>query len=129
VAVRQRPLLHRVGVVPGGRFVSSESELTVITVNGIPEVRSSVVRTSENELMHVADHACRELGIDEWACDKIADQKNTLDDLRRIVDNLITYGDVDGDPTPQGYYIDPAADGAPDPDHAFDVYCDAAVGL
>lgn len=85
----------------GGRFVSSESDIaTIVASNGVKSFRSSVVRTPEDGLLHVADHAVLALGIDDGDADLLFDAMNSVADLRAMVDNLIGYGTVHGDPTP-----------------------------
>lgn len=86
----------------GGRFVSSERDIaTIVASNGVKGFRSSIVRTPDHGLLHVADHATLALGIDDDVADTLYSAMNSVEDLRAMVDNLINYGSLAGDPTPQ----------------------------
>lgn len=85
----------------GGRFVSSEHDKThIVASNGVKNFRASTIRTPEGDLLHVGDHAVIVLGMDDFDADALFSPDNSIADLRRMVDNLVEFGTVHGDPTP-----------------------------
>jgi len=61
----------------------------VIDTEGAPVVLWARVRRPDGKLAHVWDVAEQELGLDEARAERLFQADNTIEDLRRIVSDLI----------------------------------------
>ncbi|ORL93444.1 hypothetical protein A5N78_04730 [Prescottella equi] len=85
----------------GATWASADTDSEVALVNGRRELRSSLVTTPGGALQHVEDYAASVLGLHEQAAEALFDGNASIDELRRVVDCLVEFGTVHGDPTPR----------------------------